>query len=330
MVKEKNIIQPDDAALKAAEAIKRTKDKIREPKAVQEGLKNIIDHATAVEKAEKQKKKQPLSKEEKAKKKLAEAKKRLEEAKKKNDAKAIEKAQKQVKKAEEALKKVRGKKDLWQTAKEDNKNRKEREKMGMKEDPAKDDKAKRNTQSRDKEQVKSEQKAKLASRINTNGLNIQQHAAKYVLVGKNGQETDVTDIMNQIDKYNKGVDAQNAATLAQGAVQQGINGKTKDMAASEAGLPKNARNDAVAVRSQAETVPAVPQYQQKAAEDMVAVKHPQLDAEEKSLVAKTALQLSKSDLLKDPKAMEKLNERKKQNEEKERQRRLREQQQNMH
>ena len=54
------------------------------------------------------------------------------------------------------------------------------------------------------------------------GMEVHQEGPKWVLVGKNGARTDITDCMNAIDEYNKSVDAENAA-------QKGVNEASKDL-----------------------------------------------------------------------------------------------------
>lgn len=327
----------------AAQAINRVaKSVVEKPnkKSVNGRLNNIIENADKQEKLEKQQAKESekkLSKEDKAinkaKKKVEEAKKKLEEAKAKNNEKAIKKAEKDLEKAKKDLEKAKKAKqekekmDLKDLAKKSKDVEAKLDKAGVKKKEApnkdKDDKSKDKEKDKDKDKNKdktnsNDQKAKLASKINVDGMNIQQHADKYVLVAKNGREIDVTDVMNQIDKYNKGVDAQNAAAKAEGAVKSGIDSKAKDMNAKDAGLPTNGANGNVIVKGTPELVPNIPAPQQKAAEDLAGKSMPNLEADEKALVAKTALELSKADLLKDPKGLEKLNERKKENDEKER------------
>jgi len=307
----------------------------RAEKLSQEGLKKgaerIITGAEEEAKRDKKQKKEAekgLSKEDKAikraKDKVDEAKKKLAEAKKKDNAKDIKKAEEALKKAEAKLKKAKeakvkkNQKSLGELTADMKKKEAEMDKAGIaKKDPKdKDDKNKNKDKTKENEQTKTDQKAKLASRINVN-MDIQQHGPKFVLVGKNGRETDVTDVMNEIDKYNKGVDAKNAAAKAQGAVQKGVEAKANEMDPKGQGLPTNGANGNVVVKGTPELVPSIPPALQKGAEDIVAAKLPALDPEERAFVAKTALELSKLDLLKDPKAMEKLNERKKNNDKEE-------------
>jgi len=332
------LLSPEEAKEKAAKAMAKVAKVVVEKKNEGKGGKPVQARVKdkAVAKTEKELDKQKLKEEKenikklpkeqqkraKAELKLKEANKKLEEAKAKNDAKAIEKAKKAVEKAKENLEKIKKKEklNLKEAAKREKQVQADLDKAGVKKKEApnkdKDDKSK----GKENEHTKSDQKAKLASKINVDGMNIQQHADKYVLVAKNGREIDVTDVMNQIEKYNKGVDAQNAAAKAEGEVKSGIDGKAKDMNAKDAGLPTNGANGNVIVKGTPELVPNIPAPQQQAAEDIVGKNMPNLDKDEKALVAETALQLSKTDLMKDPKGLEKLNERKKENDEKERQR----------
>jgi len=342
MTKEVKQLTEEDAEKLKAAAKARVQKKVEEKPDSEKGkplLKRLEDKAKAPtekelakaqEKADKEALKK-LPKEERAVKKaekaLEEAKKKLEEAKKKDNAKEIKKAEEKVKKAEEKLKKAKKAKadkeklDLKGLAKKKKDNDEKMKKAGIeKKDPKEDKKEQGNSNAN--EQTKTAQKAQLASRINVDGMDIQQHGPKFVLVGKNGRETDVTDVMNEIDKYNKGVDAQNAATKAQGAVQKGVEDKAKGMNPKGQGLPTNGATGNVQVKGTPELLPSIPPVQQKAAEDITSSKLPDLKPEEKAFVAQKALQLSKLDLMKDPKAMEKLNERQKQNDEKERQKQL--------
>lgn len=333
----------EKAKRSAKEAIERIKAlKEAHPDLTQGPVRNkpkkVIENADKEAKREKQQKKEAdkkLPKEDKklntAKVKVEEAKKALEEAKKKNNPKGIEKAEDKLKKAQKALEKARKAKmekeklSLKDIAKRTKATEEKLDKAGVKKkDPKdKDDKTKGKDKDKEKqkdnEQTKSDQKVQLASKINVNGMDIQQHGPKFVLVGKNGRETDVTDVMNEIDKYNKGVDAKNAAAKAQSTVQKGVEAKAQDMNPAHQGLPTNGTSGNVQVKGTPELVPPVSPVQQKGAEDIVSAKLPQLNPEEKAAVAKTALELSKTGLLKDPKGLEKLNERKKKNDEREQQ-----------
>lgn len=332
--KKANTAKIAEASAKRVKAHLAEKPASEKGKSVKGRLSAIIEHADKEIKLEAQQKKEAekkLSKEAKnvlkAKKKVEEAKKALEEARKKN--KDIKKAEDKLKKAQKDLEKAKKAKmekeklGLKDIAKRTKQTVEKLDKVGVKKKEPKDkDKDKNKEKEKSNDKSKSEQKVQLASRINVNGMDIQQHGPKFVLVGKNGRETDVTDVMNEIDKYNKGVDAKNAAAKAQGAVQKGVEAKANEMDSKGQGLPTNGANGNVVVKGTPELVSSVPPAQQKGAEDIVAAKLPALNPEEKAAVAKTAMELSKADLLKDPKGLEKLNDRKKKNDEKEQQKML--------
>ena len=332
-----------DALLRTRQRRKKAQEVNPQRDVTESVQKKVTAVATKVEKKEPEKK---LSKEEKAvkeaKQKLEIAKKKLEEAKKKNDAKAIKKAEKEVKKAKEALaraqKKLREKTgmDAKALAKRSNANEEGMKKAGMDKDAAKkksgkeDDKDKKKEgPDKDKSQSRSGQdsKAKMAGHINLpSGMRIRQDGPDYVLVttDKAGNEhtTPVTDVMNQIDKYNKGVDAQNAAVKAQGSVQNGVANRAAGLDPAKEGLPTNGASGHVQVKGTPEPVlPAVSANELKGAEDIASASG-KIKPEDVRAVSEAAMQLSKLDLVKDPKALEKLNERKKQNEERKRQKEL--------
>ncbi len=314
----KQVLTPEDAARGAKEAADRVRKRKTTPdqNPVQEKLKNVA--------ARKEEPKVKLTKEEKAIKKakeavekaeqkLKEAKQKLEEAKRLNKTKeeiqkrtqAVRKAEAALKKAKEKLRKARGEKpmDLRQAGQKAKNNTEKRKKAGMN-DKHGNGKDTRNSNT------------KLASHINLpSGMRIRQDGPDYVLVttDKAGNEhtTPVTDVMNQIDKYNKGVDAQNAAAKAQSAV--------KPIQPQNGSVPANRTTVNVPEKNIPPTptpaLPTVSDNELKGAENIASVSG-KIKPDDVREFAETAMQLSKSGLLKDPHALEKLNERKRRQEQK--------------
>ncbi len=142
------------------------------------------------------------------------------------------------------------------------------------------------------------------------GLEIHQEGPSWVLVSKDGKErTDVTDVMNTIDKYNKSVDVANEENRMQNAAQSGV-----DKAAGEHNKNMEAKGvDAIhedKVSSVEQALPSVKDVNGNDVfkpEDIRAVAETAVSfAEEKSMLEK----------LKDPKALEQMRKREKDNEEK--------------
>lgn len=333
----------EDRINEAKNAATRVKEKKRElpvlpENSVQARLKDVAQRpdedkqrkdAEKARKAELKKMPKEERKVEEAKDKLEKAKKKLEEAKKSKNDKKIEKAKKEVEKAKKDLAKAKKKLDklnMAQVAKRErdaakgikdandsiSKNPKSKEKEKKKKENEKD-----NTSSKDA------QKAKLAEHIKLpSGLQIRQDGPNYVLVsqGKDGKEqtTPINDIMNEIDKYNKSVDAKNAATLAQSNVQKGVDDKAKGMKPDGQGLPTNGVTGNVQLKGDSQSLPTIPASQQAEAENIVKnIGGDRIKPEDVKEVAKTAMELSKLDLLKDPHAIEKLKEREEKNKDKE-------------
>ena len=136
------------------------------------------------------------------------------------------------------------------------------------------------------------------------GMEIHQEGPQWVLVSKDGkQRTDVTDVMNTIDKFNQNVDAANEQNRMENAAQSSVDkaadvNKGKEIttegkvAAVEQSLPNIKGMDGQAV-FKPEDVKAVAE---------TAISH----AIEKDILEK----------LKDPKALEEMRKREKNNERK--------------
>ena len=159
---------------------------------------------------------------------------------------------------------------------------------------------------------KQEQKMKeMFSKVTLpSGLEIHQEGPIWVLVSKDGKErTDVTDVMNTIDKYNKSVDVANEENRMQNEAQSSV-----DKAADKHG--QNMENQGVdgihesKVSSVEQALPLVKDVDDNEVfkpEDIRAVAETAVSfAEEKAMLEK----------LKDPKALEQMRKREKENEEK--------------
>ncbi len=175
-------------------------------------------------------------------------------------------------------------------------------------------KEKEKEKDKDKEMTpeKQEQKMKeMFSKVNLpSGLEIHQEGPSWVLVSKDGKErTDVTDVMNTIDKYNKSVDVANEENRMQNAAQSSV-----DKAAGEHDKNMEAKGvDAIhddKVTSVEQALPLVKDVDGNSVfkpEDVKAVAEAAVSyAEEKAMLEK----------LKDPKALEQMRKREKDNEDK--------------
>ena len=175
-------------------------------------------------------------------------------------------------------------------------------------------KEKEKEKDKDKEMTpeKQEQKMKeMFSKVNLpSGLEIHQEGPSWVLVSKDGKErTDVTDVMNTIDKYNKSVDVANEENRMQNAAQSSV-----DKAAGEHDKNMEAKGvDAIhddKVTSVEQALPLVKDVDGNSVfkpEDVKAVAETAVSyAEEKAMLEK----------LKDPKALEQMRKREKDNEDK--------------
>ncbi len=115
-----------------------------------------------------------------------------------------------------------------------------REKDGKDKD-GKDKDGKENEAKRDEQKREALSKVKLPS-----GVEIKQEGPSWVLVSNDGrQRTDVTEVMEAIDKYNRGVDATNEESRVQNEAQTGVeNVAQKEGAANP--LTKDERAQTVA------------------------------------------------------------------------------------
>lgn len=188
---------------------------------------------------------------------------------------------------------------------------KEQEKNKEKEKEKEKDKEKEMTPEKQEQKMKEMfSKVKLPS-----GMEIHQEGPSWVLVSQDGkQRTDVTDVMNTIDKFNKNVDAANEENRMHNEAQNGAD-RAVDASQKEAmargGADLNAPDNKVAMVSEA--LPLVQDMDGKQV----------FKPEDVQKVAETALSASdemmKLEQLKDPKALEEMQKRQKRNEEKEEQ-----------
>ena len=158
--------------------------------------------------------------------------------------------------------------------------------------------------------TKQEQKMKeMFSKVKLpSGMEIHQEGPQWVLVSKDGkQRTDITDVMNTIDKYNRDVDAANNTNKMQNEAQGHVD-KAVDVNKKDEGLKVNETNGNI--RMVGEALPQVKDV------DGNQVFKP----EDMKKVAETALSFSdekmKLEALKDPKHLEELQERNRKNDEK--------------
>ena len=164
---------------------------------------------------------------------------------------------------------------------------------------------------KEKEKEKEQKMKEMFSKVTLpSGLEIHQEGPIWVLVSKDGKErTDVTDVMNTIDKYNKSVDVANEENRMQNEAQSSV-----DKAADKHG--QNMENQGVdgihesKVSSVEQALPLVKDVDDNEVfkpEDIRAVAETAVSfAEEKAMLEK----------LKDPKALEQMRKREKENEEK--------------
>ena len=183
---------------------------------------------------------------------------------------------------------------------------------GGKDPLKKDEKDKEKDKNKDEKDspTKQEQKMKeMFSKIKLpSGMEIHQEGPQWVLVSKDGkQRTDITDVMNTIDKYNRDVDAANHQNKMQNEAQGHVD-KAVDVNKKDEGLKVNETNGNVRVVGEAlPNVKDVDGNQVFKPDDI-------------KKVAETALSFSdekmKLEALKDPKHLEELQERKRKNDEK--------------
>lgn len=202
--------------------------------------------------------------------------------------------------------KAKGKEDPSRSKTKENERTPERGVMSpMDKDKEKDEKEK-NKNEKDPA-TKQEQKMKeMFSKVKLpSGMEIHQEGPQWVLVSKDGkQRTDITDVMNTIDKYNRDVDAANNTNKMQNEAQGHVD-KAVDVNKKDEGLKVNETNGNI--RMVGEALPQVKDI------DGNQVFKP----EDMKKVAETALSFSdekmKLEALKDPKYLEELQERKRKN-----------------
>ena len=161
---------------------------------------------------------------------------------------------------------------------------------------------------------KQEQKMKeMFSKVRLpSGMEIHQEGPSWVLVSKDGkQRTDVTDVMNTIDKFNRNVDAANEENRMQNNVQ---NSADRAVDASQKDLMKNAGLQINEISGKATMIgDALPMVKNIDGNQV-------FKPEDVKAVAETALAISdekmKLERLADPKALEQMKKREKDNEDK--------------
>ena len=178
-----------------------------------------------------------------------------------------------------------------------------------------DEKDKNKNKEKDKEKENSperqEQKMKeMFSKIKLpSGMEIHQEGPQWVLVSKDGkQRTDVTDVMNTIDKFNRDVDTANNENRLQNETQSHVD-RAAEVGKKDARL--EASNTDGKVQMVSEALPLVRDVDNNQVFDPKDVK----------AVAEAALSFSdekrKLEALRDPKSLEEMQERDKKNQEKE-------------
>ena len=161
---------------------------------------------------------------------------------------------------------------------------------------------------------KQEQKMKeMFSKVRLpSGMEIHQEGPSWVLVSKDGkQRTDVTDVMNTIDKFNRNVDAANEENRMQNNVQ---NSADRAVDASQKDLKKNDGLQINEISGKATMIgDALPMVKDIDGNQV-------FKPEDVKAVAETALAISdekmKLERLADPKALEQMKKREKDNEDK--------------
>ena len=144
------------------------------------------------------------------------------------------------------------------------------------------------------------------------GMEIHQEGPSWVLVSKDGkQRTDVTDVMNTIDKFNRNVDAANEENRMQNNVQ---NSADRAVDASQKDLMKNDGLQINEISGKATMIgDALPMVKDIDGNQV-------FKPEDVKAVAETALAISdekmKLERLADPKALEQMKKREKDNEDK--------------
>lgn len=174
----------------------------------------------------------------------------------------------------------------------------------------KDDKAKEDEKKKEKEKENTpeKQEAKMKEMFSKvklpSGMEIHQEGPQWVLVSKDGkQRTDVTDVMNTIDKFNQNVDAANEQNRMENAAQSSVD-KAADV---NKGKEITTEGKVTAVEQALPNIKGADGEAVFKPEDMRAVAETAIEyANEKALLEK----------LKDPKALEEMRKREKNNERK--------------
>ena len=189
---------------------------------------------------------------------------------------------------------------------------------GLVKDIEEKNKEKKKEKEKDKEKEltpeKQEQKMKeMFSKVRLpSGMEIHQEGPSWVLVSKDGkQRTDVTDVMNTIDKFNRNVDAANEENRMQNNVQ---NSADRAVDASQKDLMKNDGLQINEISGKATMIgDALPMVKDIDGNQV-------FKPEDVKAVAETALAISdekmKLERLADPKALEQMKKREKDNEDK--------------
>ena len=189
---------------------------------------------------------------------------------------------------------------------------------GLAKDIEEKNKEKKKEKEKDKEKEltpeKQEQKMKeMFSKVRLpSGMEIHQEGPSWVLVSKDGkQRTDVTDVMNTIDKFNRNVDAANEENRMQNNVQNSAN---RAVDASQKDLMKNDGLQINEISGKATMIgDALPMVKDIDGNQV-------FKPEDVKAVAETALAISdekmKLERLADPKALEQMKKREKDNEDK--------------
>ncbi len=189
---------------------------------------------------------------------------------------------------------------------------------GLAKDIDEKNKEKKKEKEKDKEKEltpeKQEQKMKeMFSKVRLpSGMEIHQEGPSWVLVSKDGkQRTDVTDVMNTIDKFNRNVDAANEENRMQNNVQ---NSADRAVDANQKDLMKNDGLQINEISGKATMIgDALPMVKDIDGNQV-------FKPEDVKAVAETALAISdekmKLERLADPKALEQMKKREKDNEDK--------------
>ena len=187
---------------------------------------------------------------------------------------------------------------------------------GLAKDIEEKNKEKKKEKEKEKELTpeKQEQKMKeMFSKVRLpSGMEIHQEGPSWVLVSKDGkQRTDVTDVMNTIDKFNRNVDAANEENRMQNNVQ---NSADRAVDASQKDLMKNDGLQINEISGKATMIgDALPMVKDIDGNQV-------FKPEDVKAVAETALAISdekmKLERLADPKALEQMKKREKDNEDK--------------